>query len=200
LRKYIGREKNAPETVVKDMIVGTSIALFVGGNGGSIGYIEAAILNSTPEDEQFVRTGQLGDVMEESTTIAYSYLSSIAGKLGIDTNVRDNTIHIHFPAGGQQKDGPSAGVALFCALASLFMNKPMKKAVAITGEITLKGEVLPVGGVKEKIIGAHRAGVRTIILPKWNEIDLEDVPQEIKDDMKFYPISNAKEALKIAFG
>jgi ATP-dependent Lon protease len=200
LRKYIGREKNAPETVVKDMVVGTSIALFVGGNGGSMGYIEAAILNSTPEDEQFVRTGQLGDVMEESTTIAYSYLSSIAGKLGIDTNVRDNTIHIHFPAGGQQKDGPSAGVALFCALASLFMNKPMKKAVAITGEITLKGEVLPVGGVKEKIIGAHRAGVRTIILPKWNEIDLEDVPQEIKDDMKFYPISNAKEALKIAFG
>lgn len=199
LRKYIGRQKNAPETVVRDMVVGTSIALFVGGNGGSIGYIEAVILNSTPEEEQFVITGQLGEVMQESATIAYSYLSSMAGKLGIDTNIRDNTIHIHFPAGGQPKDGPSAGVSLFCALASLFMNKPMKKAVAITGEITLKGEVLPVGGVKEKIIGSHRAGVRTIILPKWNELDLEDVPQEIKDDMKFYPISNAKEALKIAF-
>ncbi len=199
LRKYIGRQKNAPETVVRDMIVGTSIALFVGGNGGSMGYIEAAILNSAPEEEQFVITGQLGEVMQESATIAYSYLSSIAGKLGIDTDIRDNTIHIHFPAGGQPKDGPSAGVSLFCALASLFMNKSMKKAVAITGEITLKGEVLPVGGVKEKIIGSHRAGVRTIILPKWNELDLEDVPEEIKKDMKFYPISNAKEALKIAF-
>ncbi len=200
MRKYIGREKNPPETAVRDMIVGTSVSLFVGGNGGSIGYIEAAILNSTPEEEQFVITGQLGDVMQESATIAYSYLSSIAGKLGIDTNIRDNTIHIHFPAGGTPKDGPSAGVSLFCALASLFMDKPMKKAVAITGEITLKGGVLPVGGVKEKVIGAHRAGVRTIILPKWNKGDLEDVPQEIKDDMKFYPISNAKEALKIAFG
>jgi len=202
LRKYVGKEKNAPENKVRDMLVGTSIALYVGGSGGSIGYIETSRLNSPAEDEQFIITGQLGNVMEESAIIAHSYLSSVArdNELNILTNVRDKTIHIHAPSGAQPKDGPSAGVALFYALASLFMKKSIKRGVAMTGEITLKGEVLPVGGVKEKIIGAHRAGVTAVIIPKWNENDLEDVPQEIKDDMEFYPISNVKEALKIAFG
>ena len=202
LRKYVGKEKNAPENKVRNMLVGMSVALYVGGSGGSIGYIETSCLDSPAEDERFIITGQLGDVMEESAIIAHSYLSSVArdNGLNIRTSVRDNTIHIHAPAGSTPKEGPSAGVALFYALASLFMKKPIKKGVAMTGEITLKGEVLPVGGVKEKIIGAHRAGVKVVILPKWNENDLEDVPQEIRDDMKFYPISNVKEALKIAFG
>ncbi len=202
LRKYVGREKNAPENKVRNMLVGTSVALYVGGSGGSIGYIETSCLDSPAEDEQFIITGQLGNVMEESAIIAHSYLSSVASAswLDIRTSVRNNTIHIHAPAGSTPKDGPSAGVALFYALTSLFMKKTIKRGVAMTGEITLKGEVLPVGGVKEKIIGAHRAGIKVVILPKWNENDLEDVPQEIRDDMKFYPISNVKEALKVAFG
>jgi ATP-dependent Lon protease len=144
-------------------------------------------------------TGQLGDVMKESAQAALSYVRAQAKDLGFDANFFDsNDIHVHVPAGAVPKDGPSAGVTIATALASLLSGRPVRADVGMTGEITLRGQVLPVGGIKEKVLAAHRAGLRTVVLPKRNEKDLDDLPQETRDDMKFVLVDRVDEVLTTA--
>ena len=148
--------------------------------GGEILYIEASLL---PHSHELRITGQLGEVMQESARAAQTYVLAHANQLGIDPEkVKDNGLHIHVPAGAVPKDGPSAGVALVTALASLYTDRPARSDTAMTGEITLSGLVLPIGGVKEKVLGARRAGIRRVILPKANEKDLRELPGEVRKD------------------
>lgn len=150
-------------------------------------------------DSQLTLTGQLGDVMKESAMTALSYVRSNAALLGIDPRVfEDNSIHIHVPAGAQPKDGPSAGVTMMTAIVSLALGRKVRSDVAMTGEISLRGKVLPIGGLKEKALAAHRAGIRTVIIPKRNEPDLEDLPKELRDEMTFVPVDDAREVLTVA--
>jgi ATP-dependent Lon protease len=146
---------------------------------------------------EFTLTGQLGDVMRESARIALSYVRSKAAELGVDPSAFAETdVHVHVPAGATPKDGPSAGVAMTMAIASLFTGRPVNGAVGMTGEVTLRGRVLPIGGVKMKILAAHRAGLTTVILPKRNERDLEDVPADVRNRMSFVFVERIDEALK----
>tara|TARA_B100000401_G_C52216094_1_gene443735 strand:- start:26 stop:538 length:513 start_codon:yes stop_codon:yes gene_type:complete len=144
-------------------------------------------------------TGQLGDVMKESATAAMTYVRSHAEEFNIDQKFNENSdIHIHVPAGAIPKDGPSAGVSMVTSLVSLLTNRAVKEKVAMTGEITLRGNVLPIGGVKEKVTAAHRAGIKEVILPDLNRKDLEDVPDHVSKDLKFYFAKEILDVLKIA--
>jgi ATP-dependent Lon protease len=144
-------------------------------------------------------TGQLGEVMKESAQAALSLVRSRGGTIGVKPeDFRDSDLHIHVPAGAVPKDGPSAGAAMFTAVASLFSNRPVRSDVAMTGEITLRGLVLPIGGLKEKSLAAMRAGISTVIIPKLNEKDLADVPEEAKQKLNFVPVETVDEVLKIA--
>ena len=151
--------------------------------GGDILPIEVTMF---PGKGDLILTGSLGDVMQESCQIAFSYIKSDAKIFGIDGKIlTTNDIHIHFPEGAVAKDGPSAGIAITTALISLFKNLAVANDVSMTGEVTLRGKVLPIGGLREKVIGSHRAGVRKIFLPKENEKDLDKVPEELKKEIKF---------------
>jgi ATP-dependent Lon protease len=164
--------------------------------GGDILFIEATKM---PGQKGLTITGQLGDVMKESAQAALSYVRSQAGDLGFDKDFYNtNDIHVHVPAGAVPKDGPSAGVTIATALASLLTGRAVRADVGMTGEITLRGQVLPVGGIKEKALAAHRAGLRTVVIPKRNEKDLEDLPQEIRDEMKFVLVDRVDEVLTTA--
>jgi ATP-dependent Lon protease len=164
--------------------------------GGDVLFIEATQM---PGSKGFQLSGQLGEVMQESAKAALSYVRSRAKKLGIDPEFFQKTdIHLHVPAGAQPKDGPSAGVTMATALVSLLTGKPIKPDVAMTGEITLRGQVLPVGGIKEKMLAAHRAGLKTVILPWRNEVDLEELPKEIKQKMDFKFAHTMDDVLKYA--
>lgn len=144
-------------------------------------------------------TGQLGDVMKESAMAALTYVRSNAESLGIDSTAFENrAFHIHVPEGAIPKDGPSAGVTMMTALVSLVTGRRARSDVAMTGEISLRGKVLPIGGLKEKVLGAHRAGIRTVIFPSRNEYDLEDLPKELRDEMHFFPVDDARDVLAIA--
>jgi ATP-dependent Lon protease len=146
-------------------------------------------------------TGQIGDVMKESATAAYTLVRSRADQLGIDGKLlAESDIHIHVPAGAIPKDGPSAGVAMFTALASLLLNRPVHRDVAMTGEITLRGLVLPIGGLKEKTLAAKRAGIKQVIIPKRNEKDLPDIPDEVKNTLKFHFAETVDDVLAVALG
>ena len=145
-------------------------------------------------------TGQLGDVMKESATTALSFIRSHAAALKIDADFFEkNDIHIHVPAGAIPKDGPSAGVTMLTALVSLLTDKTVVKDLAMTGEITLRGQVLPVGGIKDKVLAAHRAGIKILILPKWNEKDLIDIPKKVQKEIAFYFVDKMLDVLKLAF-
>jgi ATP-dependent Lon protease len=151
-------------------------------------------------EERLVLTGMLGDVMRESAQAAVSYVRANAEALDVDPKVFEGrTIHVHVPAGAIPKDGPSAGVTIMMALASLATGRPVRRDLAMTGEITLRGKVLPVGGIKEKVLAAHRAGIRTVILPARNERDLEDVPEELRRQLEFILVDDAEEVLRHAF-
>jgi len=164
--------------------------------GGNVLIIEAS---SMAGSKGFQITGSLGNVMQESARAALSYVRSRAEDLGIDPEFYDKTdIHLHLPAGAQRKDGPSAGVTMITALVSLLSGRKVKKEVGMTGEITLRGRVLPIGGLKEKVLAAHRFGLRTIILPKRNEVDLDDIPDEVKKVMTFIPVETVDEVLEAA--
>jgi len=164
--------------------------------GGDILFIEATAMKGRGN---MTLTGQLGDVMKESAQAALSYLRSNAKSLNIDeTYFQDYDLHIHIPAGAIPKDGPSAGVTMLTALASILTNTPTYKDLAMTGEITLRGQVMPVGGIKEKVLAAHRAGIKSIILPKWNEKDLDDVPENVKSAIQFHFVEKMRNVLKIA--
>jgi len=164
--------------------------------GGEVMHIEAT---RYPGKGNITLTGQIGNVMKESMQAALSLVRSRDGQVGVrPEEFRDMDIHVHVPAGAVPKDGPSAGVAMFTALASLFSNTPVRSDVAMTGEITLRGLVLPIGGLKEKSLAAMRAGITTVIIPKQNEKDLVDIPEEAKQKMQFVPVETVDEVLKTA--
>jgi ATP-dependent Lon protease len=165
--------------------------------GGDVLFVEATMMPSS--EERLILTGMLGDVMRESAQAALSYVRSNAETLGIDPEVfAGKVVHLHVPAGAVPKDGPSAGVTMTTALTSLAKGRPVRSDLAMTGEITLRGKVLPVGGIREKVLAAHRAGIETVILPRRNERDLEDVPEELRGDMEFIFADSAEDVIPLA--
>ena len=194
---WLGSERFMPEEARKNIPVGVATGLAWTPTGGDVLYIETTLL---PGSHEVSLTGQLGDVMQESARAARSYLWSHAESMGLDiSRFKRNGLHIHVPSGAIPKDGPSAGITMATALASSYVGKPVRSDTAMTGELSLSGLVLPVGGIKEKVLAAHRAGIRRIILPKANEKDLKDVPQEVRDDMTFIPVERIEEVLPRAF-
>ena len=166
--------------------------------GGDILFIEAS---RTPGNGRLILTGQLGDVMKESAQAALTLVKSRAESLGIDVALLEKSdIHVHVPAGAIPKDGPSAGVAMFMALTSLLTGRVIRNDTAMTGEISLRGLVLPVGGIKEKVIAAHRAGIRTVLLPARNRNDLEDVPESVRKELRFVFCERVEDVLREALG
>jgi ATP-dependent Lon protease len=164
--------------------------------GGEIIFVEAAL---TPGKGELKLTGQLGDVMKESAAAALSYLKARAADIGIDPALFDkNDIHVHVPAGAQPKEGPSAGVTVLTAMASILTGRPARDDIAMTGEITLRGRVLPIGGIKEKVLGAHRAGIRRVLLPTRNEADLDDIPSDLRGEMELVLVDSIDQVLREA--
>jgi ATP-dependent Lon protease len=196
LHEYLGPVSNMPDLALKIDTPGVVVGLAWTPFGGEILFIEAVAMEG---GKGLTLTGQLGDVMKESASTALSYIRARAKKLNLDESFFNrHDIHIHVPEGSIPKDGPSAGVAMLTALASLITGRLVKKCLAMTGEITLRGEVLPVGGIKEKVIAAHRAGIKTIILPLWNQKDMEEVPDHIKASMAFLFTDKMDHVLELA--
>ncbi len=162
-------------------------------------FIEASLADKETGPTGVTLTGQLGDVMKESAQIALSYLRSHGAELGLPVgDLAERNTHIHVPAGAVPKDGPSAGVTMTTALASLLSGRPVRSEVAMTGEVSLTGRVLPIGGVKQKLLAAHRAGLTTILIPKRNEPDLEDVPESVLAELTVHPVSDVRQVLELA--
>ena len=198
VRSHLKKEKFESELSENIEIPGIATGLAVTSVGGDILFIEATRMKGKGG---LTLTGQLGDVMRESAQIAHSYVRSKAELLGVDSSVFEITdVHLHVPAGAVPKDGPSAGVAMVMSMASLFSGKTIRGDVAMTGEVTLRGRVMPVGGIKMKVLAAHRAGLTTVILPKRNEKDLEDIPQEVREALRIVPVDRIDEAMNVAFG
>jgi ATP-dependent Lon protease len=197
LTEYLGRPRFFDEVAERTTRPGVATGLAWTPAGGDVLFVEVTMMPST--EERLVLTGMLGDVMRESAQAAVSYVWSNAEALEIDPKLFEGkTIHVHVPAGAIPKDGPSAGVTIMTALASLATRRPIRNEVAMTGEITLRGKVLPVGGIKEKVLAAHRAGIRSVILPRPNERDVEDVPEELRKQMRFIFVDDAEEVLRHA--
>jgi ATP-dependent Lon protease len=196
VRDALGRQKFFQEAVERTAVPGVATGLAVTGSGGDVLFVEAAAM---PGGAGLVLTGQLGDVMKESARIALTWVRSHAKALGIpDDAFRDNEFHVHVPAGAIPKDGPSAGVTLVTAIASLLTRRPVKHTVGMTGEVTLQGRVLPIGGVKQKVLAAHAAGLTEVILPERNRGDLDEVPADVREQMRFHPVSSIDEVLRLA--
>jgi ATP-dependent Lon protease len=198
--------------------IGVAAGMYYTPMGGDIMFVEAAIRrlhgaqrssDASPDDQKvqvsgwgnvsLILTGQLGDVMKESARAALTYAATHAAALKIpEDRLGSIEVHVHVPAGAIPKDGPSAGVAISVALVSAMSGRPVRREVAMTGEATLRGRVLPIGGLKEKVLGAHRAGITTIILPRDNEADMEDIPEEVRNQLTFHPVATLDEAFAIA--
>jgi ATP-dependent Lon protease len=197
VRSWLGRPRFSGEIRRRTSDPGVATGLAVTPVGGDVLYIEATAM---PGEGRLIVTGQLGEVMRESAQAALSWVRSHANDLGLEADwFEGKDVHIHVPAGAVPKDGPSAGIALATALASLALNRPVSEEVAMTGEITLTGQVLPVGGVREKVLAAQRAGVTTVVLPKENEGDLDDLPREVRKSMNFVPADSIDEVIEAAF-
>ncbi|MCB0064815.1 MAG: hypothetical protein KDE19_21975 [Caldilineaceae bacterium] len=190
--KYLGkREIHEDEIVERVEMPGVAVGLAWTATGGDIMFFEAT---KSPGDKGFTLTGQLGDVMKESAQAALSYVRSRAAALGIDAEIfQKSDIHLHIPAGSIPKDGPSAGITMATALASLLTGKSLRPKIGMTGEITLRGKVLPIGGVKEKVLAAARFGLETVILPKRNEADLDELPKSLREQMNFILVDTVDE-------
>ena len=194
LEEYLGRPRFFDEVAERTSQSGVATGLAWTPSGGDVLFVEATMMAS--QEEHLVLTGMLGDVMRESAQAALSYVRSNAARLGIPPTAFDGkTIHVHVPAGAIPKDGPSAGVTIMTAIASLVTGRLVRGDVAMTGEITLRGKVLPVGGIKEKVLAAHRAGITAIILPQHNQRDVEDVPAELRETLAFTFVTTAIEVL-----
>jgi ATP-dependent Lon protease len=194
--ELLGQKKFHNEVAAEQDRIGVVTGMAWTETGGDILFVEAT---SMPGKSELILTGSLGDVMKESARAALSYIEAHASDFGITADAFENrTIHIHVPSGAIPKDGPSAGVTMVTALVSLLTEKPAKRGVAMTGEITLTGRVLAIGGLKEKVLAAHRAGVRTILAPERNQNDLEDIPENVRKELKFIFIKEAREALAVA--
>jgi ATP-dependent Lon protease len=199
LKEYLGSPKFTPESAERTALPGVATGLAVTGAGGDVLFVEASLADKETGPTGVTLTGQLGDVMKESAQIALSYLRSHGAELGLPVgDLAERNAHIHVPAGAVPKDGPSAGVTMTTALASLLSGRPVRSEVAMTGEVSLTGRVLPIGGVKQKLLAAHRAGLTTILIPKRNEPDLEDVPASVLAELTVHPVSDVREVLELA--
>jgi ATP-dependent Lon protease len=201
VREALGRQRFFQEAAERTAIPGVATGLSVTGTGGDVLFVEASSMRGrgAAGGPGFVLTGQLGDVMKESARIALSYVRAHASELGVDEDAfEDREFHLHVPAGAIPKDGPSAGVTMTTALASLLSGRPVRHTVGMTGEVTLRGRVLPIGGVKQKVLAAHAAGLTDVILPERNRADLAEVPQEVRDQMSFHPVMTVGEVLELA--
>jgi ATP-dependent Lon protease len=192
---YLGRPRFTPESAERTAVPGVATGLAVTGAGGDVLFVEATAM---PGEPGLTLTGQLGDVMKESAHIALSYLKAHGQELGLDTVSLDRRLHVHVPAGAIPKDGPSAGVTMVTALASLATGRPVRSDVGMTGEVTLNGRVLPIGGVKQKLLAAHRAGLTTVFLPKRNEPDLDDVPAAVRDQLDVRLVADVADLVREA--
>jgi ATP-dependent Lon protease len=195
VRELLGKPKFDNEVAERTAVAGVATGLAVTGTGGDVLFIEAA---NTDGDGKLTLTGQLGDVMKESAQIALSYIRAHAIELGVEPAAAAKSFHVHVPAGAVPKDGPSAGIAMTTAMVSLLTGKPMRNTVAMTGEVTLQGLVLPIGGVKQKVLAAHRMGLTEVILPRRNEKDIDDVPQSVRDQMTFHLAGRVEDAINVA--
>ncbi|RAO41493.1 Endopeptidase La [Micromonospora saelicesensis] len=196
LTGYLGRPKFTPESAERTAVPGVATGLAVTGAGGDVLFIEATSMEGEPG---LTLTGQLGDVMKESAQIALSYLRSNGRRFGIDPNaLAGRRIHVHFPAGAVPKDGPSAGITMVTALASLVTGRPVRPEFGMTGEVTLSGRVLPIGGVKQKLLAAHRAGLTEVIIPARNEPDLDDLPTEVREALTVHTLADVADVLALA--
>jgi ATP-dependent Lon protease len=195
LKDFLGRPRFLPESAERTSVPGVATGLAVTGTGGDVLFIEATAMAGEP---RLTLTGQLGDVMKESAQIALSYLRSHGAAHGIDGTSFDRAVHLHVPAGAVPKDGPSAGVTMVTALASLAAGRPVRSDVGMTGEVTLNGRVLPIGGVKQKLLAAQRAGLKTVFIPQRNEPDLDDVPAEVLEELDVRPVGDVADILGYA--
>ena len=196
VRDALGRQKVYRETAERTAVPGVATGLAATATGGDVLFIEAT---SHKDGDKLVLTGQLGDVMKESAQIAISTVRALATQLGIDEDAFDNrAFHLHVPAGAIPKDGPSAGITMATAVASLLTERPVKHTVGMTGEITLQGRVLPIGGLKQKVLAAHAAGITDIIIPERNRADLDEIPENVKEDVSFHPVMSIGEVLDLA--
>ena len=192
----LGRQRHFQESAIRTAVPGVATGLAVTGAGGDVLFIEATAMQGKPG---LTLTGQLGDVMKESAQIALSFLRSHGAELELPVvGMKDRGVHIHVPAGAVPKDGPSAGVTMTTALASLLSGRPVRSDVAMTGEVSLTGRVLPIGGVKQKLLAAHRMGITTVLIPQRNEPDLDDVPAEVLAKLNVHPVSDVREVLALA--
>ncbi len=196
VRDALGRQKFFRESAERTAVPGVATGLAVTGTGGDVLFVEAT---STKGGEKLVLTGQLGDVMKESAQIALSAVRAHAGDFGLDEDVfEDRSFHIHVPAGAIPKDGPSAGITMATAFASLLSGRPVKHTVGMTGEVTLQGRVLPIGGLKQKVLAAHAAGLTDVVIPERNRADLDDVPEKVREEVTFHPVMSLAEVLELA--
>jgi len=196
IREYLGKPRFQYEVAERTSVPGVATGLAVTGAGGDVLFVEASAMDG--EKGALTLTGQLGDVMKESAQIALSYVRSHAEMLGADKGLLDKRIHVHVPAGAIPKDGPSAGVTMVTAIASLLSGRSVRSEVGMTGEVTLQGKVLPIGGVKQKVLAARRSRLKEVILPKRNEPDLDDLPKDVRDEMTFHLVGDVREVLDIA--
>ena len=194
VRGLLGRPRVHPEKMAREDQVGIATGMYYTPAGGDIMFVEASLMRGKGE---LILTGQLGDVMKESARAAWTFARSHAGWLGIDETDFRRDVHIHVPAGAIPKDGPSAGIAMASALVSALSKRAVRNDVSMTGEITISGRVLPIGGLKEKILGAVRAGITTIVIPKDNEADLEDLNEEVRAKLEVHPVETLGEALAV---
>jgi len=196
VRDALGRQKVFRETAERTAVPGVATGLAATATGGDVLFIEAT---SHKDGDKLVLTGQLGDVMKESAQIAISAVRALATQLGIDEDsFESRAFHLHVPAGAIPKDGPSAGITMATAVASLLTDRPVKHTVGMTGEITLQGRVLPIGGLKQKVLAAHAAGITDVIIPERNRADLDDIPENVKNDVTFHPVMSIAEVLGLA--
>jgi ATP-dependent Lon protease len=200
VRDALGRQRFFQESAARTATPGVATGLAVTGTGGDVLFVEATAMKAGGSGGNgLVLTGQLGDVMKESARIALSYVRGHAEELGIEEHAFENSeFHVHVPAGAIPKDGPSAGVTMVTALASLLSERPVKHTVGMTGEVTLQGRVLPIGGLKQKVLAAHAAGLTDVILPERNRGDLDDIPEEVREQMSFHPVMSIGEVLDLA--
>ncbi len=204
LRPLIGRPHHVPESAQdpeerRTAVPGVVTGLAVTGAGGDVLYVEASLADAETGGSGLQLTGQLGDVMKESAHIALSFLRSHGAELELPVgDLKDRGVHLHVPAGAVPKDGPSAGITMTTALASLLSGRQVRPDVAMTGEVSLTGRVLPIGGVKQKLLAAHRAGITTVVIPKRNEADLDDVPAEVLEKLDVHPVSDVRQVLELA--
>jgi ATP-dependent Lon protease len=196
LREALGKQRFFQESAERTAVAGVATGLAVTGTGGDVLFVEATRMHG---NEGLVLTGQLGDVMKESARIALSFVHSHAADLGLDEETFDgSSFHVHVPAGAIPKDGPSAGITMTTALASLLTGRPVKHTVGMTGEVTLQGRVLPIGGLKQKALAAHAAGLTDVIIPERNRADLEDIPADVRAELNFHPVMTLAEVLELA--